>query len=142
KKFVWLSFSHNQSYLYSFSLLFLSPLLNGSCPVNTIAPLSFITLSYCSHNGSKGMIVSHEHAVVSYGKSHKIMSTDLSGIRFIPSRQSSLYILFNSICSTLFSYLTFRISLFVCLLHDCLCVRLMLYNILHLTQNLYSFYLY
>src|SRR5699024_1410489 len=30
-------------------------------------------------------------------KSHKIISIDLSGMRFIPSKQSSLYILFNSI---------------------------------------------
>src|SRR5699024_9452967 len=50
----------------------------------------------CSHNGSKGIIVSHVHAVVPYGKSHKIMSTLPSGIRFIPSKQSSLYIRFNS----------------------------------------------
>src|SRR5699024_1688011 len=70
--------------------------VNGWLDVSTIAPLSFITLSYCSHNGSKGIIVSHAHAVIPYGKSHNIMSTLPLGMRFIPSRQSSLYILFSS----------------------------------------------
>jgi GTP-binding protein len=31
---------------------------NNPCPNNTIAPLSFITLSYCSHSLSKGIIIS------------------------------------------------------------------------------------
>src|SRR5699024_5923168 len=96
-----LTLSHTNSYLNNFALLITNALVNGWIAVRTIAPLSFITLSYCSHNDSKGIIVSHEHAVVPYGKSHKIMSTDPSGIRFIPSRQYSLYILFNSICTFL-----------------------------------------
>src|SRR5699024_2808571 len=56
---------------------------------------------YCFHNGSIGITESHLLAVVPYGKSHKIMSTLPSGIRFIPSRQSSLYILFSSIYASL-----------------------------------------
>src|SRR5699024_8910001 len=91
--------SHTQSYLYLLILLNLKWLENGSLPNKTIAPSSFITLSYCSHNDSKGIIVSHLHAVVPYGRSHNIMSTDLSGIFFIPSKQSSLYILFSSTSS-------------------------------------------
>src|SRR5699024_9284616 len=114
-------------------------LANGWVAVNTIAPLSLIIRSYCSHNKSNGIIVSHLHAIVPYGKSHKIISTLPSGIRFMPSKQSSLYILFISICSTLFSYLTFRITPFICLSHDCLYVQLMFCNTLHLTQTLYSY---
>src|SRR5699024_4595826 len=82
--------SHTHEYLNHFGLLITNALVNGWLAVNTIAPLSFIIRSYCSHNGSKGIIVSHEQAVVPYGKSHNIISTLLSGIRFIPSKQSSL----------------------------------------------------
>src|SRR5699024_4904366 len=81
-------FSQTQSYLYNFKLLNLKLLENGSAPVNTIAPLSLITRSYCSHKGSNGIIVSHLHAVVPYGKSAKIISTEPSGISFINSKQS------------------------------------------------------
>src|SRR5699024_8656224 len=91
-------FSHIHSYLNNFGLLITSLLVKGWLAVKTIAPLSFITLSYCSHNNSKGIIVSHLLDVIPYGKSHKIISTLPSGIRFIPSRQSSLYILFSSGC--------------------------------------------
>src|SRR5699024_6287444 len=87
---------HIHSYLNIFKLLTPKTLSKGVCAVKTIAPLSFITLLYCCHNSSQGMIASHLLRVVPYGKSHKIISTDLSGIRFIPSKQSSLYILFNS----------------------------------------------
>lgn len=62
-----------------------------------IIPLSFIILSYCSHNGSNGIIVSHLQAVVPYGKSQRIISIDLSGMCFITSRQSPKYMLFGSI---------------------------------------------
>src|SRR5699024_5709487 len=88
---------HTHVYLKFLILLFINFVVKGCDAVKTIAPLSFITLSYCSQNGSKGIIVSHLHAVVPYGKSHKTISTDLSGIFFIPTKQSSLYILFSSI---------------------------------------------
>src|SRR5699024_12353892 len=51
------------------------------------------------------MIASHLLRVVPYGKSHEIISTDLSGIFFIPSKQSSLYILLIS--NTIFPLLYF-----------------------------------
>src|SRR5699024_75085 len=85
--------------------------VNGWLDVSTIAPLSLITRLYSAHNGSNGIIVSHEHAVVPYGKSHKIMSTDLSGICFIPSRQSSLYILFSFIGTFLSYWYTYIVTL-------------------------------
>src|SRR5699024_8514462 len=137
KKLGAIVFSHIHSLLNNFGLLITNALVNGWLAVSTIAPLSFITLSYCSHNGSKGIIVSHEHAVVPYGKSHKIISTDSSGIRFIPSKQSSLYILFISICSTLFSYLTFRISLFVYVDRDYSNVSLLRCSNIHLIRTRY-----
>ena len=37
--------------------------VNGFREVRTIAPLSFITLLYCAHNGSNGITVSHLHEV-------------------------------------------------------------------------------
>src|SRR5699024_9715454 len=85
-----LTLSHTNSYLNNFSLLITNALVNGWIAVRTIAPLSLITLSYCSHNGSKGIIVSHAHAVVPYsqGRSHNIISIDLSGICCINSKQS------------------------------------------------------
>src|SRR5699024_5463626 len=89
-------------------LLFINFVVKGCEAVRTIAPLSFITLLYCSHNGSKGIIVSHLHAVVPYGRSQSIMSTDLSGIFFIPSKQSSLYILFSSISIYSSLYISFQ----------------------------------
>src|SRR5699024_4284134 len=96
-----LYFVQIHSYFSIFKLLTPKTLSKGVCAVKTIAPLSFITLLYCCHNSSKGMIASHLLCVVPYGKSHKIISIDLSGIFFIPSKQSSLYILFNSIYFTL-----------------------------------------
>src|SRR5699024_9975183 len=84
------------SYLNQLILLIISVLVNGWLAVNTIAPLSLITRLYCSHNGSKGIIVSHEHAVVPYGRSHNIISIEQSGISFIISKQSPWCILFNS----------------------------------------------
>src|SRR5699024_5255196 len=53
-----------QQYLKSLKLLSISLVVKGWLAVRTIAPLSFITLSYCSHNGLKGITVSHEHEVV------------------------------------------------------------------------------
>src|SRR5699024_4366411 len=75
-------------------------LANGWVAVNTIAPLSLITRSYCSHNKSNGIIVSHLHAVVPYGKSASIISTEPSGISFINSKQSPCN---NSISLKLFT---------------------------------------
>jgi len=77
-----------QSYLNIFKLEYLSVVLNGSCPNNTIAPLGLINLLYCFQSCSKGIIVSHAQAVVPYGKSHKIISIDPSGSVGIISRQS------------------------------------------------------
>src|SRR5699024_1803397 len=88
--------SHTHVYLNQSDLLIINLVVNGCDAVKTIAPLFLITLSYCLHNSSNGIISSHLEAVVPYGKSHKIISTLPSGIRFIPSRQSSLYILFSS----------------------------------------------
>src|SRR5699024_1291938 len=85
-----LLFTQYQQYLNSLKLLSISLVVNGWLAVKTIAPLSFITLSYCFHKGSKGIIVSHLHSVVPYGKSHNIISILLSVIRFMPSKQSSL----------------------------------------------------
>ena len=75
----------------------ISLLVKGSPENNTIAAFSFATRRYCSHKGSNGIMESHLHTVVPYGKSHTMQSTLPSGILFIPSRQSSLYILFSSI---------------------------------------------
>ena len=63
-KFVGLCFI--QTKLSRNQLILLQPnlLVNGCFAVNTIAPLSFIILLYCSQSGSNGIIVSHLHAVV------------------------------------------------------------------------------
>lgn len=71
--------------------------VNGCWLNKTIAPIGLIILLYCSHSGSKGMTESHLQAVVPYGKSQQIMSTLWSGMRFIPSKQSSLYMRSSSI---------------------------------------------
>src|SRR5699024_9026608 len=81
-------FSHIHSYLNNLGLLIISALVNGCAAVNTIAPLPLIIRSYCSHNGSNGITESHLQAVVPYGKSASIISTDPSGISFMTSRQS------------------------------------------------------
>src|SRR5699024_289154 len=52
-----------QQYLKSLKLLSISLVVKGWLAVRTIAPLFLITLSYCSHKGSNGIIVSHLHAV-------------------------------------------------------------------------------
>src|SRR5699024_12379658 len=92
KKLGAIVFSHIHSLLNNFGLLITNALVNGWLAVSTIAPLSFIILSYCSQSGSKGIIVSQLHAVVPYGKSHKIISTLPSGIRFIPSDRKSVVV--------------------------------------------------
>ena len=65
-------------------------------------------LLYCSHNLSNGSTLSQAQAVVPYGKSHTMQSTLPSGILFIPSRQSSLYILFSSIMLCYFANLSVK----------------------------------
>jgi hypothetical protein len=50
----------------------------------------------------------YAQAVVPYGKSHTMQSTLPSGILFIPSRQSSLYILFSSIMLCYFANLSVK----------------------------------
>src|SRR5690606_24869325 len=52
------------SYLNILGLLITKALVKGCEPVKTIAPLSFIILSYSFHNNSKGIISSHLHFVV------------------------------------------------------------------------------
>src|SRR5699024_11126394 len=93
-------FTHIHLYLYISKLDWIILCVNRPLALNTISAISGITLSLCAHNDTKGMILSHEQAIVSYGNSHKIISTDLSGIFFIPSQHSSLYILFSSTSST------------------------------------------
>src|SRR5699024_5562194 len=66
----------------------INAVVNGWLAVRTIAPFGLITRSYCSHNGSNGIIESHLHAVVPYGKSASIISTEPSGIRFMTSKHS------------------------------------------------------
>ena len=90
-------FNHVSFCLYSERLLIISNDVKGSPANKTIGAFGLHTRWYCSHRGSNGMIMSHLQAVVPYGKSHITQSTLPSGIRFIPSRQSSLYILFSSI---------------------------------------------
>src|SRR5699024_5120851 len=106
-----LTLSHTNSYLNNFVLLITNALVNGWLAVSTIAPLSLIIRLYCSHNGSNGIIVSHAHAVVPYGKSHNIMSTLPSGMRFIHSKQSSLYIRFSFIGISLSYWYKYIVSL-------------------------------
>src|SRR5699024_12045414 len=93
-------------------------LVNGWLAVSTIAPLVFITRLYSTHSGSSGITVSHLASVVPYGKSHKIISTLPSGIRFMPSRQSSLYIVFSIILLTPHIY---HVYLFVLLTYEYIC---------------------
>src|SRR5699024_2936680 len=81
-------FCQYQTYLYNCLLLAIRSVVNGCEAVNTIAPLSLITLSYCSHKGSKGITLSHLFCVVPYGKSAKIISTEPSRMSFINSKQS------------------------------------------------------
>src|SRR5699024_5105161 len=83
-------------YLYKSKLELINLYEKDPLAVKTIAPLSTITLSYCSHNSSNGIIQSQSALTISYGKSVKIISTLLSGISFIPSIQSSLKTLFTS----------------------------------------------
>src|SRR5699024_6294751 len=86
---------------------------------------------------SKFSIVSHSAMSILYGGSVITVSTLPLGMRFIPSKQSSLYILFISICSTLFSYLTFRISLFVYVDRDYSNVSLLRCSNIHLILTRY-----
>src|SRR5699024_85164 len=86
-------------------LLLINDVVNGWLAVSITAPFGLITRSYCSHNGSNGIIESHLHAVVPYGKSASIISTDPSGIRFIISNFSLTVILlinlFDNVSPTL-----------------------------------------
>src|SRR5699024_763203 len=90
-----LSFSHTNGCLKCLILLVRKTLVNGSLLVSTTAPFSFNTLLYSAQSGSNGIIVSHLHEVVPYGKSANIKSTPPTGIRFITSKQSPCAILFN-----------------------------------------------
>ena len=94
-----ISFSQIISYLNISRLLHARMAVNGICEKRTIAPDGFTILRYPPHKSSKGITESHEFFVVPYGKSHITQSTLPSGILFMPSRQSSLYILFSSIIS-------------------------------------------
>ena len=93
---------HTRLYLHIFSLLNISFAVNIPWANSIIAPLSFVMRSYCSQTLSIGRGLSHPAYLLlllscPYGKSQIMQSTLPSGIRFIPSRQSSLYILFRSI---------------------------------------------
>src|SRR5690606_16652864 len=83
-----LDFSHIHSYLKSRMLLAINDVVNSWLAVNTMAALRFATLRYCAHSGSNGITVSHLQAVVPYGRSHRIISTDASDSPAITSRQS------------------------------------------------------
>ena len=102
-------------YLHNFGFDNIILAVNIPCAKRIIAALSLVTRSYCSHNGSNGIILSHCTLALflfntSYGKSHITQSTIPSGIRFIPSRQSSLYILFSSIILYKFNLLFHSVS--------------------------------
>ena len=69
-------------------LLLISSVVKGCALKSAMAPFSFTTRRYCSHNSCKLIGVSHRQRVVPYGKSLSTMSILPSGIRFISSRQS------------------------------------------------------
>ena len=80
-------------YRHHFRLLIISSAVNIPDPNSTIAPFGRITRRYCSHSGSSGIFNSHFAPGFflfrqPYGRSHKIMSTDPSGIDRMTSRQS------------------------------------------------------
>ena len=99
RKLVNLLFSQIISYLYSFKLLVLRRLLNGSVPNNTVAPLSLIIRLYCSQSLSNGITLSHLQAVVPFfqpqGRSASIMSILLSAKNLIASIHSPCIKLFG-----------------------------------------------
>src|SRR5690606_16887251 len=68
-----------------------------------MAAFFFATRRYCAHSGSNGITVSHLHAVVPYGRSHRIMSMLASANPAITSRQSPRYRVASPIVSTLIS---------------------------------------
>ena len=81
-------FFQYQLYLYSLKLLCISFVVNGCDANNMIAPLSLMILLYCFQSGTSGIILSHSQYVIPNGKSHKTISTLLSGIVCISSKQS------------------------------------------------------
>src|SRR5699024_2181398 len=106
-------------------------------------------LAYSSNSSFVSITTSHSFApsffhpsvskplIVPYGGSVTIKSMLLSGIRFIPFKQSSLYILFNSINHSPpnFTYL-------VTYLYDYLFVHLLYLHILFLFLYQYNSYSY
>ena len=80
-----------------------------------MAPLSFIILLYSNQSLSNGIMLSQEFLVIPYGKSHNIISIDLSFIFFISTRQSPLIRLKVSISNELISF-DFSISILLFLL--------------------------
>src|SRR3990167_11139713 len=82
------------SYLKIALLLIIKSVVNGCDAVKINAPFGFTILNHSFHNNLKLIAYSHLQAVVLYGGSVSIKSIKLSGIRFIVSMQSSLYILF------------------------------------------------
>ena len=116
-------FNHVSFCLYSERLLIISNDVKGSPANKTIGAFGLHTRWYCSHRGSNGMIMSHLQAVVPYGKSQMMQSTLPFGILFIPSRQSSLYILFNSIILILFTLRQIRMIL----VHNLICTSIFVF---------------
>src|SRR5699024_4794979 len=80
-----ISLSQVIRYLKFSILLHISRDVKGSSANNTTTPFGFMIRAYSAHNGSNGITVSHLHAVVPYGKSASIISTEPSAIRFISS---------------------------------------------------------
>lgn len=66
----------------------ISAVVNGWLAVNTIAALGLQIRFSCTHISSRGITESHLHAVVPYGGSTITISTELSAIVFISSKQS------------------------------------------------------
>lgn len=102
RKPVVLTLSHTRLYRHILRFDCIRSAVNMPCAKSTIAALGLLMRRYSAHSGSSGICLSHcalglPSFSTSYGKSVMMQSTLASSIRFMPSRQSSLYILSISI---------------------------------------------